>query len=69
MVAFKTCIGFLDPSIVAEQSLMPAEVRTRWMIGGTISPNPEDQLMYEIDRKIRHTGWSSTEDDRCSSKL
>jgi hypothetical protein len=29
IVAFKTCIGFLDPSIVAEQSLMPAEVRTR----------------------------------------
>jgi len=42
IVALRTCIGFLDPSIVAEQSLMPAEVRTRWMIGGTIRPKPED---------------------------
>jgi hypothetical protein len=48
---------------------MPAEVRTRWMIGGTIRPKPEDQSMCVIDRKIRHTGWSSTQDDSGSSEF
>ena len=69
IVAFRTCIGFLDPSIVAEQSLMPAEVRTRWMIGGTIRPNPENQLMYVMVRTAGRTSWPSTENDGGCSEL
>jgi hypothetical protein len=38
------------------------------MIGGTIRPNPEDQLIYVIDRR-GHTSWPSTEDDSGSSEL
>jgi hypothetical protein len=40
MTAFTTCIGFLDPLIVAEQSLIPHAVRSLWMVGGTARPNP-----------------------------